>query len=103
MPGSADLASERDVSHVPTARAHGLCAVIVGKALFFFFKIVFILFERERVCMSRREREREKQVPCWAGSLTWDSWGSIPGLGDHDLSRRQLLKQLSHPGAPMES
>ncbi|XP_073739722.1 guanine nucleotide exchange factor for Rab-3A isoform X7 [Callorhinus ursinus] len=27
-------------------------------------------------------------------------WDSIPGLQDHDLSRRQSLNQLSHPGAP---
>ena len=25
---------------------------------------------------------------------------SIPGPRDHDLSRRQMLNQLSHPGAP---
>ena len=45
MPGSADLASEHDVSHVPTARAHGLCAVIVGKALFFLRLYLFYLRE----------------------------------------------------------
>jgi len=28
-------------------------------------------------------RQREKQTPCGAGSPTW---GSIPGLWDHDLS-----------------
>ncbi|XP_027437263.2 guanine nucleotide exchange factor for Rab-3A isoform X6 [Zalophus californianus] len=27
-------------------------------------------------------------------------WDSIPGLQDHDLSRRQSLNQRSHPGAP---
>ena len=27
-------------------------------------------------------------------------WGSIPGPRDHDLSQRQTLNQLSHPGAP---
>ena len=26
--------------------------------------------------------------------------GSIPGLWDHDLSQRQTLNQLSHPGTP---
>jgi len=25
-------------------------------------------------------------------------WGSVPGPGDHDLSRRQMLNHLSHPG-----
>ena len=27
-------------------------------------------------------------------------WGSIPQRRDHDLSRRQTLNQLNHPGAP---
>ena len=27
--------------------------------------------------------------------------GSIPGPGDHDLSRRQTPSQLSPPGAPL--
>jgi len=27
-------------------------------------------------------------------------WGSIPGPGDHDLSRSQTLNHLSHPRAP---
>ena len=27
-------------------------------------------------------------------------WGSIPGSQDHELSRRQVLNRLSHPGAP---
>ena len=25
-------------------------------------------------------------------------WGLIPGLRDHDLSQRQMLNRLSHPG-----
>ena len=32
-----------------------------------------------------------------AGSLIW---GSIPRLWDHDLSQRQTLNWLSHPGTP---
>ena len=27
-------------------------------------------------------------------------WDSIPGPWDHDLSQRQMLNQLSHPGTP---
>jgi len=27
-------------------------------------------------------------------------WGSIPGPQDHDLSKRQTLDRLSHPGTP---
>ena len=59
----------------------------------FFFKDVFYLFERERREKHEREgqREREKQVPCWTGSLPWDL--------DHDLSLRQKLNRLSHTDA----
>jgi len=32
---------------------------------------------------SSRQRKREKQAPCSAGS---PMWGSIPGPRDHDLS-----------------
>ena len=47
--------------------------------------------------MSRgRGREKENQAPCSAGSLMQDS---IPGPWDHDLSWRQILNRLSHPGA----
>jgi len=66
---------------------------------FFFFKDFVCLFERERMRETAHERgegQREKQTPCRAGSPMRDS---IPGLQDHDLSRRQSLNQLSHPGA----
>ena len=47
--------------------------------------------------MSRDEGQRasKKQTPCWAERSMWDS---IPGPSDHDLSRRQKLNWLSHPG-----
>ena len=48
-----------------------------------------------RKSRGKRQREREKQTPLRAGSLTW---GSILGPWDHDLSRRQMLNRLSHPG-----
>ena len=41
--------------------------------------------------------EEEKQASHWAGILTW---GWIPEPWDHDLTWRQKLNQLSHPGAP---
>ena len=45
-----------------------------------------------------QQREKEKQALHWAGSPIW---GSIPGLWDLlDLSWRQTLKGMSHPGAP---
>ena len=35
-----------------------------------------------------------------AHARAWSpTWGSIPGPWDHDVSRRQTLHQLSHPGA----
>ena len=57
------------------------------------------LLERERESEHRQtEWQREKQAPCGARSPMWDS---ISGRWDHDLSRRQLLNQLSHPGVPL--
>ena len=38
---------------------------------------------------------RGEQTPLWAGS---PMWGLIPGPWDPDLSWRQMLNQLSHPG-----
>ena len=68
----------------------------------FFFKKRFYLFNWHRDTEREHEqregqREREKQMPHWAGSPTPDS---IPGPRDHDLNRRQMLHQLSHPCAP---
>jgi len=46
---------------------------------------------------SREEGQREReQTPCRARSPMWDS---IPAPGDHDLSLRQTLNRLRHPGA----
>ena len=57
----------------------------------------FYLFERKRKSMSGRRGRGGSRL--WkAGVLTW---GSIPGPWGHDLSRRQTLTRLSHPGAPM--
>ena len=43
------------------------------------------------------QRERKKQTLRIAGMLTQ---GSIPGPRDYDLSQRQMLIPLSHPGVP---
>ena len=49
--------------------------------------------------LGERQKEKEKQAPHWAGSLTQ---GSIPGPGDDDdLIPRQTLNQLRHPGTPI--
>ena len=40
--------------------------------------------------------EREKQAPHQTGC---PMWGSIPGSWDHDLSWKQMLNTLSHPGS----
>ena len=65
----------------------------------FFFKILFIhLTETEGSQVGREAgRERRKQAPHWAESLMWTS---ISGHWDHDLSPRQRLNPLSHPGTP---
>ena len=51
----------------------------------------------ESTSQGEGQREREKQTPHWAGSLMQ---GLITGPWDHDLSQRQTLNWLSHPGAP---
>ena len=66
-----------------------------------YFLLRFCLFMRDRM----REREwggvgrdtgrGRNRLP--AGTLRWDS---NPGLWDHDLGHRQMLKTLSHPGIP---
>ena len=65
----------------------------------FFKKILFIYLrdcEREH---ERGEGQREKQTPLGAGSPIRDSiLGLHLGTPDHDLRRRQLLNQWSHPG-----
>ena len=62
-------------------------------------KRFFFLFawERERAWVG--EGEETETDSHWAGGLTW---GSISGPWDHDLSQRQTLNQLSHPGTPEE-
>ena len=78
------------------------------KNLLFFFKILFIyLSERERTHggKERRGGEREKQrgeeeaegrrrsrLPTKLGVPT--TWSSIPGLWNHDLTQRQMEKNL---------
>ena len=67
-------------------------------ASFHFLKILFIIYWF--ICKHKQsewQREREKQTPCWAGNPIR---GSIPGPWDHNLSQRQQLIRLSHPGAP---
>ena len=64
---------------------------------------MFILFlrEKERAGEGHRERETDdpkRAPPCQhrarCGAYTHE-------LRDHDLSRRQTLNRLSHPGAPL--
>ena len=74
---------------------------------FFLFGVCFVLFcflrficltQSKRESTSRRSwREREKQAFYWGGS---PMQGLIPEPWDHDLSWRQTLNQLSHPGSP---
>ena len=55
------------------------------------------LRERERQHkQGEGQRQREKQTPHRAGNPMWDL---IPGSQDHNLSQRQMLNRLSHPGA----
>ena len=64
-----------------------------------FFKDFIYLRVRERACTQAREQQAE------GGGEAGSSWtgepdvGVIPGPQDHDLSRRQMLNQLSHSDA----
>ena len=71
-----------------------------GSTLFRPFVLRFYLFERKQEARENKRRgvQRKKQTPRWAGS---QMWGSIPGPWDYDLSWRQLLNWLSHPGIPI--
>ena len=70
--------------------------------LLLFLKILFTWErerERERACVCTRARgrgrDRERSwLPRWSGSLTHD----LTEPWDHDLSQRQMLNLLSHPG-----
>lgn len=57
----------------------------------FFFKI---FFERQT---DRQHEQRGEGEAGLAGSPMQDS---TPGPRDHDLSRRQMLNQVSHAGTP---
>ena len=54
----------------------------------------FHLFERARAGVGA---EGKADPPL---SRDTNTWGSIPGPWDHDLSQRQMLNRLSHPGTP---
>ena len=71
--------------------------VIILIHLCYFIFLRFHLLEREHK-QGEWQRQREKQAPCWAGN---PMWGLIPGPWDHNLSLRQMLNWLSHPGAPI--
>ena len=76
------------------------------------FKKIFYLF------LSQREKERESKQEPGVGVVEMRyrgrgrrsrllmsrepdaMWGSIPGPQDHDLSPRQALNRLNHPGIP---
>jgi len=96
---------QKHTQMLPTLPSYGYLRVM--RFFFFFLKILFIyLFDREQEWEREWEREnasrgskrqREKQAPHWARSPTW---ASISGPWDHDLSQRQTLNGLSHPGIP---
>ena len=65
------------------------------KSLHSFLFLFVYLFTNEQG--REGQREREKQTPRWAGSLTQ---GWIPGPWDHDLSWKQILNRLNHLGTP---
>ena len=65
-----------------------------------FFLRFFLIWEREHE-WGEEQGETGEQTPHWAGDLMRGSmWDLMPGPQDHDLSWRQTLNWLSHPGAP---
>ena len=66
-----------------------------GAMVPFVFKDSIYLFEKEQA-RERAEAEGQADFPLTGSPMQ----GSIPGLWDHDLSRRQMLNRLSHPGTP---
>ena len=67
--------------------------------IFKLFTLLFLkdfIWERESTSKREGQREKEKQIPCWAGNGTLNS---VPGPWDQDLGRRQMLTWLSQPGA----
>ena len=71
--------------------------------LLFFLRFLFIYLRRvsEREHSwggGKRSRGKRRSRLHWAGSQTQ---GSVPGPWDRDLSSRQVLNRLSHPGTPL--
>ena len=107
-PGSTWLCSKKTL-FAKIASTLGLAcgprlADTCSEGWYFIILSLYYLFDRERereqASTSKRGgrwREREKDTPCWPGSPTQ---GLIPGPWDHDLSQRQMLNGLSHPGTP---
>ena len=62
---------------------HGRFLFLLGLFVCFFFRMLFIYLRERGEKNYKREgqMEKDKQVPCWTGSLPWDL--------DHDLSLRQ--------------
>ena len=72
-----------------------------GVLWIFLLRFYLFIWESEWVRKHKEgeeKRKSEKQDPHWAGSLTW---GSNPGPWDRDLSQRQTLNWLNHPGTPV--
>ena len=73
---------------------------LLNQILFYLFLRFFFkdcIYLRERKWEWERTWAGERQTPHWAGSPVW---GSIPGPWSYDLSQRQMINRLSHPGTP---
>ena len=88
----------------PTLGTYNLPGIMLNnlhKLSTFFFKSLFI-WQRERdhkhTQKSRGSKRGRSRLHTEQGARR--IWGSIPGPWDHDLSRRQMLNRLSHPGIP---
>ena len=103
-----DLGQRHALNHWATQESPSWLLLLHLLAIFSSLDIIWshLLFiylrerEREKDSTDREfgeEAEGEAGSPRWAGSLIW---GWIRGPGDCDLSPRQTLNHLNHPGGP---
>ena len=90
------------MAHCRFERA-GLIHIIVWHLCFFFFRGLFIYFERERWRGAERERGREK-IPSRLPSVSVEPDRGLDLTNLEIMNsvemKSQMLKGLSHPGVP---
>ena len=75
--------------------------IFIGTVSFILLKKILFIYLSERANEHKPNKGRGEKKGRRRGRISVGSptWSSIPGLWDHDLSQRQTLNLLSHPGA----